>query len=34
LTRLCVITRLVESSHAIGTIAELSMDQLRERLAL
>jgi len=32
-TRLSVIKRLVDSGHAIGTIAELSMDQLRERLA-
>jgi DNA-binding transcriptional MerR regulator len=32
-TRLGVIKRLVDSGHAIGTIAELSMEQLRERLA-
>ena len=32
-TRLSVIKRLVDSGHAIGTIAELSMEQLRERLA-
>jgi hypothetical protein len=32
-TRLSVIKRLVDSGHAIGTIAELSLDQLHERLA-
>jgi DNA-binding transcriptional MerR regulator len=32
-TRLSVIKRLVDSGHAIGTIAELSIEQLRERLA-
>jgi DNA-binding transcriptional MerR regulator len=32
-TRLGVIKRLVDNGHAIGTIAELSMEQLRERLA-
>jgi DNA-binding transcriptional MerR regulator len=32
-TRLSVIKRLVDSGHAIGSIAELSMEQLRERLA-
>jgi DNA-binding transcriptional MerR regulator len=32
-TRLSVIKQLVDSGHAIGTIAELSMEQLRERLA-
>jgi DNA-binding transcriptional MerR regulator len=32
-TRLGVIKRLVDSGHAIGTIADLSMEQLRERLA-
>jgi DNA-binding transcriptional MerR regulator len=32
-TRLSVIKRLVDSGHAIGTIADLSMEQLRERLA-
>jgi DNA-binding transcriptional MerR regulator len=31
--RLSIIKRLVDSGHAIGTIAELSMAQLRERLA-
>jgi len=32
-TRLSVIKRLVDSGHAIGTIAELSLEQLHERLA-
>jgi len=32
-TRLSVIKRLVDSGHAIGTIAELSLDQLHQRLA-
>ena len=32
-TRLSVIKQLVDSGHAIGIIAELSMEQLRERLA-
>lgn len=32
-TRLGLIKRLVDGGHAIGTIAELSMEQLRERLA-
>jgi DNA-binding transcriptional MerR regulator len=32
-TRLSVIKRLVDSGHAIGTLAELTMEQLRERLA-
>jgi DNA-binding transcriptional MerR regulator len=32
-TRLNVIKRLVDGGHAIGTIAEVPMEQLRERLA-
>jgi DNA-binding transcriptional MerR regulator len=32
-TRLSVIKRLVDSGHAIGTIAELSLEQLHQRLA-
>jgi DNA-binding transcriptional MerR regulator len=33
ITRLGVIKRLVDSGHAIGTIAELSLEQLNQRLA-
>ncbi len=32
-TRLSIIKRLADSGHAIGTIAELLLDQLHERLA-
>ncbi len=32
-TRLGVIKRLVDNGHAIGTISDLSLEQLRERLA-
>ena len=32
-TRLGVIKRLVDSGHAIGTIAELTLEQLHQRIA-